>query len=619
MLPALVVAALALIVIAAAQATVTHRTATPSPADAVALQSDRQHTLQVVANVRAKPPSVPVVYLLGGTGARECIVSEGGWAAGVKDAGGPAALTYDLASRGRTTALDLKLVAALPKAPTASKAPTIVFIGVDLGRFTPAPSSPALALPAPLEPLPAWEQHHYSAPLSLAKKQALVRAWLAHRYSAFKRNYAYNLGMLDKLIKAVTAKGFHPVLLDLPRDKAVIGSALDVPIARYHRSCKALAARYGIPWVDLSKAAGLRNSDFHDLWDLVGQGRATWQRLLAARTATLLARYATTEFQPSAPYYATFLYPWYRNVATDGRYSYWQDGGNHPPNTWFSHYLPDLGAATFDPASELYSSLDYATFKWQLAKMAEARQEVAITSWFGQGTKQDVAIATYLDDFMKRPDNPYPNLRFALYYEQEGFGDPTVSRLVDDLTYIRNRYASSPYFLKVGGKPVIFVYGNGSDGAATSKRWKDANAQLGNAFYYVLKVYSGYAGDPNQPSSWHQYGPSSRYGSFGGYSTFVSPGFWKDAPGETVRLPRDLAAFSVAVAAMVKAPTTWKLVETWNEWGEGSSVEPGQQTMIDATGREVLDPDGAPFGNAYVRALADSLPPLEAGTGTVQP
>ncbi len=332
-------------------------------------------------------------------------------------------------------------------------------------------------------------------------------------------------------------------------------------------------------------------------------------------TVTVATSPPTTDFQPSAPYYATFLYPWYRNVATDGSYSYWHDQGNTPPTTWFSHYLPDLDPSKFDPASELYSSLDYAAFRWQVGKMAEARQEVAITSWFGQGTKQDVAISKYLNDFMKRADNPYPNLRFALYYEDEGFGDPTVSQLVNDLTYIKSKYASSPYFLKVKGKPAIFVYGDASDGTATSRRWKDANTQMGNAFYYVLKVYSGYAGDPNQPSSWHQYAPASRYNSYGGYSTYVSPGFWKDAAGETVRLGRDLTAFSSAVTAMVGANTTWKLVETWNEWGEGSSVEPGQQTQIDTAGREVRDPNGKPFGNAYIKVLADSLPALEGGTG----
>jgi hypothetical protein len=334
-----------------------------------------------------------------------------------------------------------------------------------------------------------------------------------------------------------------------------------------------------------------------------------------APSAPVAAARAAAGFQPSAPYFATFLYPWYRNSATDGSFSYWQDHYRKPPATWYSHYLPDLDPSGFDPKSELYSSLDYGAFKWQVAKMAEARQEVAIVSWFGRGTDQDVALSRYLHDFMKRPDNPYPNLRLALYYEQEGFGDPSVSKLTSDLRYIKSSLADSPYFLRVKGKPVVFVYGNGSDGAATSRRWKRAVANTGNAFYYVLKVYPGYASDPNQPSSWHQYAPAGRFSRYGHRSAFVSPGFWKDVPGETVRLRRDLGAFSSAVRTMVRARTTWNLVETWNEWGEGTAVEPGTQTRIDAAGRECADRHGTRFGNAYVRALANNLPALEQGTG----
>lgn len=335
-------------------------------------------------------------------------------------------------------------------------------------------------------------------------------------------------------------------------------------------------------------------------------------------------------FQPTAPYHATFFYPWYKNKTTDGAYSYWQDGGNTPPTKWFAHYLPDINPTAFDPATELYSSNSYDTFKWQVDKMAEAKQEVSIASWFGQGSKQDTAISTYLNDFMKRSDNPYPNLRWALYYECEGItsaqssdcpsstGDPTTAQIVSDLTHIKNTMSDSPYFLKINGKPVIFVYG-ATEGLATSQRWKDANAQMGNQFYVVLKVYNGYQTDPNQPDSWHQYGPASNYGAHGTYSAYVSPGFWKDVSDPVdgaVRLARDLTRFQTDVSKMASASVTWKLVQTWNEWGEGSSVEPGNQTIIDAAGKEVLDPNGAPFGNAYVQALADRLPPLEAGKGS---
>lgn len=329
----------------------------------------------------------------------------------------------------------------------------------------------------------------------------------------------------------------------------------------------------------------------------------------------------SSNFQPTAPYYATFFYPWFKNAATDGSWSGsgWSDsdaGGTHsPPTNWFSNYLPDPNPSSFDPASELYSSNSYTTFKWQMSKLAEAKQEVAITSWWGQGHKTDITFSKIANDFMKRSDNPYPRLRWAFYYEKEGnvvngTSDPSVATIVSDLNYLKAQYNDSPYLLKIGGKPVVFVYADPSDGAGMAQRWHDANAQTGNAFYINLKVFTGFASDPNQPDSWHQYAPANRANNHAPYSYAISPGFWLS--GDTVRLTRDLSAFQSAVSSMVASSSTWKLTTTWNEWGEGTAVEPGTE-VIQGHGATaaVQNPSGATFGNSFVQALADRLPPLE--------
>jgi hypothetical protein len=67
---------------------------------------------------------------------------------------------------------------------------------------------------------------------------------------------------------------------------------------------------------------------------------------------------------------------------------------------------------------------------------------------------------------------------------------------------------------------------------------------------------------------------------------------------------------------MVASNATWKLITTWNEWGEGTAVEPGEEVIYDSSaGREQLDPAGKPFKNAYVDVLRELLPALENGTG----
>lgn len=321
-----------------------------------------------------------------------------------------------------------------------------------------------------------------------------------------------------------------------------------------------------------------------------------------------------TAFQPSAPYFATFFYMWSQNPNTDAGWAYWEGSGNTPPNTWFSHYLPDPNTSAFDPANELYSANNYTNWKWQVAKMAEAKQEVAIASWWGPDSAREDGAFNNILTFMGRSDNPYPNLRWAVYYEDEGFSDPSTTTIINDLNYLKSKYMGSPYYFKIGGKPVIFVYGNGADIPGTMlQRWSAANSQLGNAFYVVLKLFPGYTTATPQPNSWHEYAPANRSGTFAPYAAYVSPGFWLD-DGSAVRLPRDLTAFQTAITAMVNSNVTWKMVQTWNEWGEGTAVEPGQQTII-SNGKEILDPNGTPFQNRYIDVLKNTLPPLENGTG----
>jgi hypothetical protein len=181
----------------------------------------------------------------------------------------------------------VELIQALPKTPG------IVYIGINVGRFTAPPSHPTLDLPQATPSLPPYRQHQYSQTkiLSVAKKRALLGDWLAKRYPEFKKNYASNLKTLEALLAACKDRGLHAVLLELPRDTAIVGHALDVPVARYTSGCRALAKKHGVPWVSFVSAARLPNADFYDLWHLVEPGRTVWQRLLSAKSVDLLTEY----------------------------------------------------------------------------------------------------------------------------------------------------------------------------------------------------------------------------------------------------------------------------------------------------------------------------------------
>ncbi|MBK8034391.1 MAG: DNRLRE domain-containing protein [Chloroflexi bacterium] len=339
-------------------------------------------------------------------------------------------------------------------------------------------------------------------------------------------------------------------------------------------------------------------------------------------------------FQPTrASIYGTFYYPWYRNPAVDGRFAFWEGNSHSPPSNWNANFLPvppgayNAATGVINPAVGLYSSLDQNIFYWQISQMAQAHLEVSISSWWGRSSSPtsqtagqfatsggpDYVFRQIITNWMNRADNPYPNLRWALYYEKEGFANPTVAEITSDLQYINANYVNQPAHLQVNGRPVIFVYADATDGCAMVNRWLQARAQSGVNFYLVLKLFSGYLTCASQPDSWHQYAPAVRSGTHSPHSAFISPGFWNS--GETPRLARNLTDFENAAAVLVSANAQWKLIETWNEWGEGTSVEPGIQVQQTVSGTAVTSVNGAPFQNAYVDVLSRWLPPLQAGTG----
>jgi hypothetical protein len=251
------------------------------------------------------------------------------------------------------------------------------------------------------------------------------------------------------------------------------------------------------------------------------------------------------------PLRITFYYPWF-------------------PETWGNLGDP---FTSFHPSLGYYSSDDASVITGHIQKMTYAGMDAAIASWWGQGQHSEATRIPALLNNSANSSNG-KNLKWAMYYEKESTGDPTVSELTSDLAYIKSNYASNGNYLKINNKPVIFAFEDGLDGCPMVDRWTQANA--GQGFYLVLKVFSGYASCTNQPDNWHQYGPATARDSQAGHSFTISPGFW--LKGElSPRLARDPARWATDVDAMIASAAPLQLVTTFNEWGEGSAVEPATE------------------------------------------
>lgn len=232
---------------------------------------------------------------------------------------------------------------------------------------------------------------------------------------------------------------------------------------------------------------------------------------------------------------AAFFYPWYPRS--------WEAG---------THYAPLVGAP--------YSSADPAVLAYQVAAMTRAKIDVAISSWWGQGDATDLIVPRLL------AASAGTALTWCLYYE------PASGNQAADLAYIYKNYATLPGYAWSGGKPLLFVYGRSVGGPANTEAWVQANQASATPFTLSLQVYQGYRQSVFQPDLWHQYGPASRTDRQKGFSFTVSPGYWKYADPAPL-LARSPQAFAVAVAQMTASGEPWQLVTSWNEWGEGHSVE----------------------------------------------
>lgn len=246
------------------------------------------------------------------------------------------------------------------------------------------------------------------------------------------------------------------------------------------------------------------------------------------------------------PIRAAFYYPWFPQSWKQGAISY------------FTHYHPTQG---------FYGQDDPVVIQQQIAAMQYGKIQAGIASWWGQGHYTDSRIPMLLEEGGKA------GFRWSLYHEDESLGDPSIEAIRSDLEYIRDHYASSPAYLKINGRFVVFVYADQNDGCGMTDRWKQANTV---GAYLVLKVFPGYRDCASQPDTWHQYAPDSSQKKVGKTSFTISPGFWK-ADTKKIRLARDLARWNLDIKAMLASKSNFQLISTFNEWGEGSSVESAKE------------------------------------------
>jgi hypothetical protein len=288
----------------------------------------------------------------------------------------------------------------------------------------------------------------------------------------------------------------------------------------------------------------------HSSWRRVARLRVVRAILVTALACVLLAadRGEPGLGRPSVPaelgwpVRAAFYYPWYPE-------------SEH----WATRYMPTLGK---------YDSGDPHVLGAHVAQARYAGLDALVASYWGPDTPTARRLPLLLNAAGKQ------GFRIAAYYEPESWPTPPSQAFLNQDFDWLYRLSADPAWLRTEGKPVLFVYNTGRE--ASCKAVGRLLAASRSRFYLNLKVFEGYRDCRDRPDAWHQYVPADNYDQQGTDSASVSPGFFKF--DELVpRLARDPRRFQADLRRQVASGARWQLVTSFNEWGEGTAVEPSRQ------------------------------------------
>ncbi|MGW3622041.1 ThuA domain-containing protein [Streptomyces sp. NPDC000880] len=299
-----------------------------------------------------------------------------------------------------------------------------------------------------------------------------------------------------------------------------------------------------------------------------------------------------------------FYYPWYGSPAGQGSWRHWQQGGHTPPD--------DIGADLY-PALGPYDSGDVAGAVDQHMKwVAQSGAGVIVYSWWGRGGYEDTLARRVMDAAQRQ------GVKVAWHIEP--YSGRTAQSVVEDITYLNQTYGSHPAFYRDaahGNRSAFYIFESLriTDWTAldqvtpTSSVLAQTTDTTKIAHFSGLYTYDGIAGAT--APGWKQAGDYAKAHNLI-WAPSVAPGYVDDraVPGNTTpTLGRvDGATYdkewSNALDPAIGGSPTWVSVTSFNEWHEGSSIEPassnpppghGYQTFSGAYGKT-----GAAAETAYL-------------------
>jgi glycoprotein endo-alpha-1,2-mannosidase len=298
-----------------------------------------------------------------------------------------------------------------------------------------------------------------------------------------------------------------------------------------------------------------------------------------------------------------FYYGWYGNPQVSHEWRHWKnvDLGNERVEN-----IADF------PAYGAYDSHDPAIVDRQATAAHAAGITGFIASWWGRDSFEDRGMQLLLAAAAKH------KLAVSAYYEKIA-GEDAASRIkaaVGDIDYLLSRYGSDKAWLRAGEKPVLFIYGRALRELSPAD-WQEviAHVRRDNPNGVVLiadsldakfgSIFDGASTYNITGQTQHKTQPEIRAWAHAAYPKMVAaagpgkistltviPGYDDRNTGRSP--PRPVTdrwggeTYHVLWQEAIAAVPDYVLITSWNEWHEGSEIEPSVEY-----GSRILDETAA--------------------------
>ncbi|MBI2824011.1 MAG: DUF5010 domain-containing protein [Planctomycetia bacterium] len=164
-----------------------------------------------------------------------------------------------------------------------------------------------------------------------------------------------------------------------------------------------------------------------------------WPYLCCAIALAGLSRPGSARGEPVV---GAYYYPWYGPFP----------GGHDLDDSLRGHLVPPQ-----PPALGQYNSRASDTISAQIDASHRGNIDFWAVSWWGPTSAENT---TFRNAILANPRAS--ELKYAVHYESTGrlgsFDNPEYSNLVSDFSYLANFYFHNPNYLRIDGRPVVFMY-----------------------------------------------------------------------------------------------------------------------------------------------------------------